>query len=198
MRAIPTTRVSFSATSGVTPATIRVTIDPSAYSSSQRNHHRLRRIDSSTAVNLQPASCPLPGGTGSYAAGCFRLLINNRNPDQRGTVVNVPGLLVDLLADPSRNRFYIIRQTPTRCWSSTHRTMRKSAPLRTRPTPMQMASPPIISTCWWDSRRAFHVRLRFGFAAAFHLGAHVRRPLSALSRRFGPRHSGPLRAWPAR
>ena len=50
-------------------------------------------------MNLQRSTCPTPSGTGTYAAGCFRLLINNRDPDQRGTVVNVPGLLVDLLAD---------------------------------------------------------------------------------------------------
>ena len=31
-----------------------------------------------------------------------RLLINNRNPDQRGTFVNIPGYLTDLLADPVR------------------------------------------------------------------------------------------------
>jgi len=39
-----------------------------------------------------------------------RLLINTRIPDNRGTIFNVPGKIVDVLADPVRNRFYVIRQ----------------------------------------------------------------------------------------
>jgi hypothetical protein len=52
-------------------------------------------ITSSTAVNLPPA---------------VRLLINTKDFNQRGQIVNIPGKLVDMLADPARSRLYILRQ----------------------------------------------------------------------------------------
>ena len=39
-----------------------------------------------------------------------RLLVNNPDVNQRGTIVDVPGTLTDILPDPARNRFYILRQ----------------------------------------------------------------------------------------
>ena len=53
------------------------------------------QISSSNAVNVPPA---------------VRLLISNPDQDQRGTIVNVPGLLTDILADAARNRFFVVRQ----------------------------------------------------------------------------------------
>ena len=134
--------VTFSATSGMTPATIRVTIDPAAFRNLNGTTTVYVRIDSDTAMNLQPGNCPKPAGTGSFPNGCIRLLINNREPDQRGTLVNVPGLLVDLLADPTRNRFYVLRQDTNQVLVFDGANNNQVGTLRTGPTPMQMAITP--------------------------------------------------------
>ena len=81
-------------------------------------------IGSSAAVNI-----PLP----------VRLLINTREPDQRGTFVNVPGKLVDVLADPGRNRFYILRQDRNLVLVFDLSSFTQVATLRTGNTPIQMA-----------------------------------------------------------
>lgn len=87
--------ITISPSSGTTPATVRVSIDPNAFASQNGTFSASIQVSSQSAVNLlQPV----------------RVLINTRDPDQRGTVMNVPGKLVDVLADPVRDRFYVIRQ----------------------------------------------------------------------------------------
>ena len=39
-----------------------------------------------------------------------RALVNHPDPNQRGTILEVPGTLVDILADPIRDRYYVLRQ----------------------------------------------------------------------------------------
>ena len=134
--------ISFSTTSGVTPATVRVSINPAAFQNLNGTTTAYIRIDSDSAINLQPDTCPKPSGTGNYGNGCIRLLINNRDPDQRGTVVNVPGLLVDLISDPTRNRFYILRQDTNQVLVFNGANNSQVATLRTGPAPMQMAITP--------------------------------------------------------
>ena len=87
--------VTVSPPSGVTPATVQVRIDPSAFQNQNGTVTVALTLISGSAVNL-----PNP----------VRVLVNNRNPDQRGTTVAIPGTLTDVLADPARNRFYILRQ----------------------------------------------------------------------------------------
>jgi len=81
--------------SGVTPARVRVTVDPAAFSQQKGTLAVPLTLESAAAVNI-----PNP----------VRVLINLREPDQRGTFINVPGKLAGLLADPERNRFYVLRQ----------------------------------------------------------------------------------------
>lgn len=90
-----TSGVRVSPSTGVTPSTVTVSVDPSAFQGQNGTVAALLTLASSKAVNV-PAQ--------------VRVLINSKSPDQRGTVVDVPGNLVDLLADPARNRFYVIRQ----------------------------------------------------------------------------------------
>jgi uncharacterized protein (TIGR03437 family) len=78
----------------MTPATITVTVDPAQFQS-QGTAAVTLNISSSSAVNVPPS---------------VRLLVSNPDEYQRGTVVDVPGVLTDLMADPARNRFYIVRQ----------------------------------------------------------------------------------------
>jgi hypothetical protein len=91
----PNAGVSISPSSGKTPATVQVHVDGAAFSGQNGTTPLFLQIASQSAVNV-----PQP----------IRILTNNPDEDQRGTVVNVSGRLTDLLTDNSRNRFYIIRQ----------------------------------------------------------------------------------------
>jgi uncharacterized protein (TIGR03437 family) len=68
-----------------------------------------------------------------------RLLINTRDPDQQGTIYDVPGTIVDLLADPVRNRFYVIQQNQNLVLVFDATTFNQIATMRTGNTPVQMA-----------------------------------------------------------
>jgi len=86
--------VTVSPASGTTHATVTVSVDPSQFQTEGTSVVALN-ITSVSAVNV-PTS--------------VRLLISNPDEYQRGSVVDVPGVLTDIMADPARNRFYIIRQ----------------------------------------------------------------------------------------
>jgi len=116
--------ITLTPSSGVTPARVRVVVDPTRFLNARGTAEGWIRISSQGAVNL-----PAP----------VRVLINLREPDQRGTVVHVPGRLVDLLADPARNRFYILRQDANQVLvyeAAGYRLIRR---LRAPATPTQMA-----------------------------------------------------------
>jgi uncharacterized protein (TIGR03437 family) len=119
-----TTGLSVNPNTGVTPATITVSVDPAVFTSQTGTVVGTLTLKSSQAVNV-PSS--------------VRVLINSHDPVQRGTFVDVPGKLVDLLPDPSRSRFYILRQDQNQVlvFSSTNNT--QIATLRTNNTPMGMA-----------------------------------------------------------
>jgi uncharacterized protein (TIGR03437 family) len=116
--------ISISPASGITPATVTVSMDPNAFGPQKGTLAATIQIKSSSAINL-PAS--------------VRVLINNHDPDQRGTFVNVPGKLVDLLADPVRNRFYILRQDKNQVLVFDGTSHQQIATLRTANVPTQMA-----------------------------------------------------------
>lgn len=116
--------VTVSPSSGITPATVQVRIDPSVYQNQNGTVAGALTIASFSAINIPPP---------------VRLLINTRNPDQRGTVVNIPGTLTDLLADPDRNRFYVVRQDTNEVYVFDSNTFAQIATLRTSSTPTQMA-----------------------------------------------------------
>lgn len=109
---------------GLTPATIKVTVDPLTFSNSRGTIARTLDITSEDSV---------------YTSSQVRLLINSREPDQRGTSVNVSGKLVDILADPTRNRFFILRQDTNSVLVFDGSTYQQTATLRTGNTPTQMA-----------------------------------------------------------
>jgi uncharacterized protein (TIGR03437 family) len=111
-------------TSGTTPARIRITVDPAAFLNQKGTVSATLNIKSSRAVNL-----PDP----------VRLLINTREPDQRGTMFNVPGRIVDILADPARDRFYLLRQDKNQVLVFDSKTLSQIATLKTGNTPTQMA-----------------------------------------------------------
>ena len=116
--------VRFSQTEGVTPATVEVTIDPAAFQNVRGTAQGELRVVSSAAVNLVKP---------------VRLLVNLQEPDQRGTFLNVPGKLVDLIADPQRLRFFVLRQNTNEVLVFDGGNYRQIATLRTGNTPTSMA-----------------------------------------------------------
>ncbi len=116
--------IKLSQTSGTTPASIQVSVDPAAFQNVRGTTVAQIAVTSTTAVNvIDPV----------------RVLINLQDPDQRGSSVNVPGKLVDLLADPQRNRFFVLRQDTNEVLVFDGATYQKLATLRTGNTPTSMA-----------------------------------------------------------
>lgn len=116
--------VRLSTASATTPATIKVTVDPAAFRNQKGTVTGTLTITSTRSTNIPPA---------------IRVLVNVPEPDQRGTAVNVPGKLVDLLADPSRNRFFVLRQDRNEVLVYDGSTYQQLARLRTGNTPTSMA-----------------------------------------------------------
>ncbi|MFN0106681.1 MAG: hypothetical protein ACKV2U_31875 [Bryobacteraceae bacterium] len=116
--------VTVSPSSGVTPATVTVRVDPTVFQNSRGTTTGSIDIVSAQAVNV---------------TGSIRVLINNKDPDQRGMFVNVPGKLVDILADPSRDRFFVLRQDKNQVLVFDGASYSQIATLKTGNTPTQLA-----------------------------------------------------------
>jgi uncharacterized protein (TIGR03437 family) len=114
--------VTVSPASGMTPAKVTVTVDPAQFQSQGTTAITLN-ISSASAVNVPPS---------------VRLLVSVPDEYQRGTVVDVPGVLTDLLPDPARNRFYIVRQDKNEVEFFDGSTNQMIVALRTATTPTFM------------------------------------------------------------
>ena len=119
-----TSGISVSPSSGVTPASVTVIVDPTAFQNQNGTVTATLQINSSQAVNITPS---------------VRVLINNRVPEQRGTFVDVPGTLTDILADPYRNRFFIVRSDRNQVLVFDATNNKQIATLRTGNQPSTMA-----------------------------------------------------------
>jgi uncharacterized protein (TIGR03437 family) len=113
-----------SPSSGTTPANVRITVNPQFFASQTGTVAATLQLSSTSAVNIPPG---------------LRVLINNRTPTQRGTIIDIPGSLVDILADPTRNRFYVLRQDKNEVLVFDGTSFQQIATLRTANTPTQMA-----------------------------------------------------------
>src|SRR5215831_16597809 len=116
--------VTIAPSAGRTPATVQVRIDPTYYQNQNGTATVALNLSSQSAINIAPP---------------IRLLINNRKPDQRGTFFNVAGTLTDVLADPLRNRFYVVVQDRDQVLVFDSTTYQQIATLKTSATPTQMA-----------------------------------------------------------
>jgi uncharacterized protein (TIGR03437 family) len=116
--------LTISPSSGVTPATITISADPNAFASQKGTTAAAITISSSTSIDLPQT---------------VRVLVNSQDPSQRGIFVDVPGHVVDLLADPKRNFYYVVRQDQNQVliFNSTNNT--QTATLRTCTKPTGMA-----------------------------------------------------------
>jgi len=116
--------VSISPSRGTAPATIKITVNPGAFQNLLGTQVVEINVNSDAAVNY-----PKP----------IRVLVNMQDPDQRGSFVNVAGKLVDLLPDPNRNRFFILRQDTNEVLVFDAGSFQQIATLRTGNTPTSMA-----------------------------------------------------------
>lgn len=116
--------VKVSPASGVTPANVTVSVDPSVYQSQKGTVAVTLTLASSAAVNVPDQ---------------VRVLINSREPDQRGTFLNIPGTLVDVAADPIRKRYYVLRQDTNEVLVYNSQNNSQVASLRTYNSPTSMA-----------------------------------------------------------
>jgi uncharacterized protein (TIGR03437 family) len=89
-----TAGVSVSPASGVTPAVVTVSVDPSSFLNQTGTVAAHLAIQSGFAVNVIPS---------------VRVLVNNAAPNQVGSIIDIPGTLSDILADPVRSQFYVLR-----------------------------------------------------------------------------------------
>jgi uncharacterized protein (TIGR03437 family) len=118
--------VTVSPSSGTTPATVTVSVDPNAFVNESGTVQAVLTITSQSSVDV-----PMN----------VSVLINSRQPDQRGSIVNIsgPGTLVDILADPIRQQYYVLRQDQNAVlvFNSTNNT--QIGTLRTCTLPKSMA-----------------------------------------------------------
>lgn len=116
--------ITVSPSAGVTPATVKVTIDPTAFQNQTGTLAASISVQSARAVNtLNP----------------IRVLINNHGPEDQGSFVDVPGTLVNVAADPIRSRFYVLRQDQNEVLVYDSTSNSQIATLRTSNTPTSMA-----------------------------------------------------------
>ena len=116
--------VSVSPSSGTTPAVITVRVDPNAFAAETGTSAIQLSFTSNVAVNL-PKN--------------VRVLVNSRQPNQRGTFIDVPGTLVDMISNPIKDEFYVLRQDLNQVlvFNGTNNTQNQT-PLRTCTKPMSM------------------------------------------------------------
>jgi len=109
---------------GTTPATVTVRVDPSAFQLVTGTEEVKISINSGSAIN-NPKD--------------ISVRVNTPDPDQRGTIVSVAGKLVDVIPDPARDRFYILRQDTNEVLVFEGNGYSQIATLSTGNVPTQMA-----------------------------------------------------------
>lgn len=87
--------ITFSPSSGTTPATVQINVDPTAFQAGTGTTAVPLTISSYNSINF--------GAT-------VRLLISTPDVDQHGQIIDVPGKITDILADPIRKLVYLTRQ----------------------------------------------------------------------------------------
>lgn len=116
--------VSVSPSSGVTPATLTIRLDPATVQNLKGTMTGLVTLKSAEAINIPDS---------------LRVLVNNKEPDQRGLSVNIPGKLVDILPDAVRDRYFVLRQDRNQVLVFDGQSHSQIATLKTSNTPTQMA-----------------------------------------------------------
>ncbi len=119
-----TTGVSVSPSMGVTPAAVTVSVDPSAFQNQTGTVAASLLIQSGAAVNVIPS---------------VQVLVNNPAPNQVGSIISIPGALTDIVADPVRNQFFVVRSDKNEVLVFDGTNFSQTATLRTGNQPSTMA-----------------------------------------------------------
>ena len=119
--------VRVTASSSTTPAVITVTVDPNVFASTKGTVRVNLTVTSDQSVNLIDP---------------VRVLVNSREPDQRGTIVNSPGKLIDLVTDPYRDQYYVLRKDLNRVlvYNGANNTVKATLRTCNSPTGMTMTA----------------------------------------------------------
>jgi uncharacterized protein (TIGR03437 family) len=133
--------VTITPSSGVTPAKVKISIDPARMGSLVGTQAYQFEILSPVAVNMPrpPTRGQLETNYRADVRARFRVLVNNREPENRGAFFNSPGELVDVLADPARSRYYVLRQDTNQVLVYDGASFALIKTLRTGNTPTQLA-----------------------------------------------------------
>ncbi|HUA19896.1 MAG TPA: hypothetical protein VMB25_14195 [Bryobacteraceae bacterium] len=121
-----TNGVNVSPSYGVTPAVVTVSADPAAFLGQTGTVAATLTISSGPAVNVIPS---------------VRVLVNNPTPQQRGAFIDIPGTLTDLLADPKRSQFYVLRsdKNQVQVFNSSNDTLMATLPTGNQPSTMAIS-----------------------------------------------------------
>jgi len=121
-----TAGVNVSPNYGVTPAIVTVTADPTAFLNQTGTVIANLVLGSGAAVNVIPN---------------VRVLVNNPTPQQRGAFIDVPGTLSDIVADPKRNQFFVLRsdKNQLQVFNSVNDTLIATLPTGNQPTTMAVS-----------------------------------------------------------
>jgi hypothetical protein len=103
---------------------VTIAVNPNTFASQKGTVVATITVRSASAVNIPPT---------------VRVLINTKDPDQRGTFIDIPGKLVDLLSDSARNRYYVLRQDKNQVLVFDGTSNQQIGVLRTGNTPTSMA-----------------------------------------------------------
>lgn len=155
--------VTFSPASGTTPRTVQVSVDPTAFQTAKGTTAVTVAITSQGAVNI-PQS--------------FRVLVNLHDPDQRGTTIDIPGTLVDMIADPTSDRLFVLRQDTSEVLVYDSNTFTQLASLRTGATPQSM-------TITFDKKWLLVANSNSGYISVFDMG--TLQPSTPISLGYGPK-----------
>lgn len=118
--------VLVSPSSGTTPAVITVAVDPNAFAGQ-------------TGTVLTNLTVSSPDGTVIDLPASVRIAVSSPQPAQRGAAIDIPGTVVDLIADPVRPAYYVLRQDKNQVYVFNSANNTQTATLRTCTKPTSMA-----------------------------------------------------------
>src|SRR4029079_10473710 len=141
LRVLPAgSKISISQSSAVTPATVRISYSPLDFQNTRGTASIQVQVVTADGVNVDPTQPTLTNpALPINVAQVIRVLVNNHDTDQRGSVINVPGTLVGVLPDNGRDRYYVLRQDKNQVLVFNAVTNSQMATLRTGNLPTQLA-----------------------------------------------------------
>jgi uncharacterized protein (TIGR03437 family) len=115
--------------SGITPATVTVAVDPTAFSGQ-------------TGTVLTTLTISSPNNTSIDLPSSVRVAVSSPQPAQRGAAIDIPGNVVDVMADPVRPQYYVLRQDKNQLmvFSTTNNTQMTTLSTCTKPTSMAVTT----------------------------------------------------------